>query len=419
MTEKDTRLVQKSDIERLRGLFRRQREASQDPVMAERRQLWTAHNDLRSRRPMLLAETGGVLDELVPVSLLQCQEAWARSMERGLLETIFRYEQVRDDWVVPGWIDVGWDVTFGDYGVSHELVRGNNDGKLGSYHWDPPIKDLDKDFDRLHFRALSVDREKTMARKAFLEEHFGDILPVRIRGSYWWTTGLTWEVINLIGIEPLMLAMYDNPAGLHRLMAYLRDNFMRQIDWFEQEGLLTLNNEYDYVGSGSMGFTSELPGPGWREGDPVRANHLWGLSESQETVGVSPKLFEEFIFPYQLPVISRFGLSYYGCCEPVNKRIHIIKRFPNLRKVSVSPWADQRKMAEEVGKQVVFCRKPNPTLISTDVFDEAAIRADIHQTLAESEGVNLEFAMKDVHTLRDQPWRLGRWVELARQEIEG
>ena len=417
MTEKDQRIVHKSDIERLRGLFRRQLEASQDPVMAERRQLWTDHNDLRSRRPMILAETGGVLDELVPVSLLQCQEGWARSMERGLLETVFRYEQVRDDWVVPGWIDIGWDVTFGDYGVRHELVRGNNDGKLGSYHWDPPIKDLDKDFDLLHFRSLSVDREKTLARKAFMEEHFGDILPVRIRGSFWWTTGLTWEAINLIGIEPLMLAMYDNPAGLHRLMAYLRDNFMHQIDWFEREKLLSLNNEYDYVGSGSIGYTSELPRPGWREGDPVHAGQLWGLSESQETVGVSPKLFEEFIFPYQLPVISRFGLSYYGCCEPVNKRIHIIKRFPNLRKVSVSPWADQRKMAEEVGKQVVFCRKPNPTLISTDVFDEEAIRADLRQTLLESQGVNVEFAMKDVHTLRDQPWRLGRWVELARQEI--
>jgi len=367
---------------------------------------------------MILAETGGVLDELVPVSLLRCQETWARSLERGLLETLFRYRHVGDDWVVSGWIDVPWKVELGDYGVQIEIVRANNEGRLGSYHWTPPIQDLDRDFNLLKFRSCKVDREKTLAWKAFLEEHFGDILPIRIRGAYWWTTGLTWEAINLIGLEQLMLAMYDHPAGLHRLMAYLRDNFLHQMDWFEREGLLSLNNEYDYVGSGSMGFSSELPGPTYQGGKAVQISNLWGLSESQETVGVSPKLFEEFVFPYQLPLISRFGLSYYGCCEPVHKRIKIIKRIPNLRKVSVSPWADQRVMAEELGSDLIFCRKPNPTLISTDDFNEEAICQDVEETLDAADGVPLEFAMKDVHTLRDQPWRLGRWVELARQAID-
>ena len=59
-----------------------------------------------------------------------------------------------------------------------------------------------------------------------------------------------------------------------------------------------------------------------------------GLSESQETVGVSPELFEEFVFQYQLPIISRFGFACYGCCEPVDSRWHVIKKIPNLRRVS-------------------------------------------------------------------------------------
>lgn len=403
-----------ADIRVLRGLLQRKRELAQDPLMSERAALWTDHASLNSRRPMILAETGGVLDELVPFSSLQCREEWARRMERDLREQIFRVEQVRDDWVLRPFIDYQWFVDIGNFGVETELVRGQNDGKLGSYHWDAPIQDLDRDFDKLHFRSLSVDRERTLAWKAHLEEHFGDILPTRRRGFHWWTAGLTWSAINLVGMEPFMLGMHDNPAGIHRLMAFLRDDFQNLLDWFEREELISFNNEDDYVGSGGIGYTRELPG-----GDgPARVKDLWGLSESQETVGVSPRMFEEFVFPYQEPLARRFGLLYYGCCEPLHKRIKIIKRLPNLRRVSVSPWCDQEVMVNELGAGVIHCRKPSPTLISTAVFDEDAIRADLRRTLEICRGVPLELVMKDVHTLNDQPERLGRWVALTREECE-
>ncbi len=403
------------DIQILRELFIHKRELAQRSSMAMRKKLWTQHASLDSRRPMILAETGGVLDELVPTSGLRCQAPWARQMERELRELIFRCEAVGDDYVVEPRIEFGWEIMLGDFGVQTELVRGDNQGKLGSYHWDPPIQDLDREFDRLHFRELSVDREKTQARKEFLEEQFGDILPVELRASYWWTSGLTWTAINLVGLQPLMMLLYDNPAGLHRLMAFLRDDFLHQLDWFEGEGLLTLNNQNDYVGSGSIGYTSELPVGVKPAGAPVLASDLWGLSESQETVGVSPRMFEEFIFPYQLPVIQRFGLSYYGCCEPVHNRFHIIQRIPNLRRVSVSPWCDQERIADMMAGRYIFCRKPNPTLISTAVFDEEAIRADLRSTLHATGGAPVELVMKDVHTLHDEPNRLGRWVALARE----
>lgn len=407
--------INPDDIRILRGLFQRKRELAQDPVMAERRQLWTDHASLRSQRPMILAETQGVVDELVPISTLQCREEWAQKLERGLRELIFRCEQVQDDFVVEPWIEYQWEVTIGDFGVETVLVRGDNAGKLGSYHWDPPIKDLDKDFDRLHFRSLSVDREKTLAWRDLLEEQFGDILPVRMRSNYWWTTGLTWTAINLLGLDRLMLSMYDNPAGLHRLMAFLRDEFMYFLDWFEDGKLLSPNNENDYIGSGSVGYTTELPQHGREDGNPALIRDLWGLSESQETVGVSPKMFEEFVFPYQQPIISRFGLSYYGCCEPLHSRIQIIKQIPNLRRVSVSPWCKQEAMVEELGEAYIHCRKPSPTLVSTDIFDEEAIREDVRTTLRIAAGCPLELVMKDVHTLNDQPLRLGRWVALARE----
>ena len=402
------------DIQVLRGLYLRQREISQDPVMGQRGQLWNGLAALDYHRPMILAETGGVLDELIPLGSLQCQEEWARTLERRLREMIFRYKFVKDDAVVEPVIDYPWFVSIGSFGVETVLVRGNNEGRLGSYHWDPPIKDLDKDFDRLHIRSLSVDREKTSAWSDLLGEYFGDILPVRVRGSYWWTSGLTWDAINLLGLDRFMLAMYDNPQGLHRLMAFLRDDFLHRLAWFEQEGILTLNNESDNIGSGSLGYTSDLPQKDWQPGFPARVIDLWGLSESQETVGVSPRMFEEFIFPYQKPIAERYGLLYYGCCEPVHTRIHILKQLKNLRRVSVSPWCDQEKMVDVLGQGFIHCRKPNPAMISTGVFDEELIREDLRATLRIASDCPLELVMKDVHTLDNQAWRLGRWVQLAR-----
>ena len=407
--------VIESDIAILRTLWQRKAEIAGDPVMERRKQLWLRHAGLDSQHPMILAETVGVLDEVMPRSELRCEAPWARTMERSLRELVFRDEHVRDDSVVEPTIDYGWFITIGDFGVAPEMERGQNEGKLGAYTWDPPIKDLDRDFDKLHWRVLHVDRERTAAWADFLESHFGDILPVRLRASYWWTTGLTWSAINLIGLETLMMAMYDNPEGLLRLMALLRDDFLHLLDRFEEETLLSLNNRSDYVGSGTQGWTDELPQPDWTPGDPVRVQDIWGLSESQETVGISPAMFETFIFPYQLPVISRFGLSYYGCCEPVHNRWHVIRRIPNLRRVSVSPWCDQTQMADALGEDYIFCRKPNPTLISTGQFDEAAIREDLRTTLEVTGNCAMELVMKDVHTLNDEPLRLGRWVDLARE----
>ena len=410
------------DITTLRDLLRRKRDLAQSPGMAERRRLWSRHASrdaaasLNSQRPMILIETSGVLDEVIPLHSLRCQTDWARSMERTLRDELYRAEYIRDDFVVEPWIQYQWDVTVGDFGVKAIIERGDNGGKLGSYHWDPPIKDLDRDFDKLRFRTLSVNREKTANWKDFLEGHFGDILPVRMRSWYWWTSGLTWTAIDLIGLEQFMLAMMDNPVGLHRLMAFLRDEFLHFLDWFEQEGLLSLNNENDYVGSGSLGYSDELPQTSEAvETHRVSIRDIWGLCESQETVGVSPRMFEEFVFQYQIPIAARYGLLYYGCCEPLHQRIHIIKQLPNLRRVSVSPWCNRQKMVDVLGDGYIYCCKPNPALISTEVFDEDAIREDLCATLRVCKDLPLELVMKDVHTVNDQPWRMGRWVQLARQ----
>jgi len=135
-------------------------------------------------------------------------------------------------------------------------------------------------------------------------------------------------------------------------------------------------------------------------------------------VGVGPDQFEEYIFPYQAKIAEQYGLVYYGCCEPVSSRWHVLERIPNLRSVSVSPWANQEVMARELAGQYVYSRKPNPTAVSTADFDEALIRDDIRHTLEVARGCAVELIMKDVHTLAGKPERLARWVAIAREEID-
>jgi len=43
----------------------------------------------------------------------------------------------------------------------------------------------------------------------------------------------------------------------------------------------------------------------------LRTIDIWGFAEIQETVGVSPEMSKEFIFPYQKEILKLFGLNCY------------------------------------------------------------------------------------------------------------
>jgi hypothetical protein len=164
-------------------------------------------------------------------------------------------------------------------------------------------------------------------------------------------------------------------------------------------------------------WTEILPQRDWVPGSPMRLRDVWGFAESQETVGVSPRMFEELVLPCQVPLLERFGLNCYGCCEPLERRIDaILKNVPRLRRVSVSPWADQKVMADKLGKSYVFSKKPHPTLVATG-FDERAIRDDLRKTLRIAGNGVLEIVMKDTHTVQGDPTRLTRWVRIALEEV--
>jgi hypothetical protein len=417
------------DKQLLRELGKRVAETAVSPLNAERRRLWYAHDRGERVRPLVVTETDGGLQLVQPDFKLECEAEWLRGYEHRLRDALIHYELLQDDRVVEPRVNCGWHVDAGGYGVDVKIHRGTDlQGGHTGYRWEPPILDLEAEFGRLKPRTFSVDRARSEAEKDALHGIFDGVLEVRRRGSFWWTMGLTQTAIFLVGLEQFMVCMCEAPEALHRLMAFLRDDHLAFVDWLEREHLLSLNNENDYVGSGSFGYCTDLPQAvpqssrlrDGAAGAPVRARDLWVQIESQETSGVGPAQYGEFVFPYHEAMARRFGKVYYGCCEAVDGRWEYLPRLPNLKRISISPWANEEVMAERLAHgRYVYSRKPAPALISTQAFDEETIRADLWKTagLIRKHDLIAEFSMKDVHTLSGDPPRLPRWVQLAREEI--
>ena len=201
-----------------------------------------------------------------------------------------------------------------------------------------------------------------------------------------------------------------------KLLSIISRGHLAKLDYLEFHDLLSLNNDGTYVGSGGFGFTRELPRPDF-DGYVCCAD-LWGFAESQETVSVSPAMYEEFIFPYEKPIMDRFGLTCYGCCEPLHLRWPVVRRHHNLRRVSCSPWADLERMAKYLEDKYVLSMKPNPALLATPEINEAAIRQGLRRAFDVTRGCHVEAIMKDNHTIGRRPENVVRWCQIAREEAE-
>jgi hypothetical protein len=407
--------ISTQDRETLRSLAQRWMELAHLPVMAERKRQWTALKDLRPERPMLLFETW-TLDHYVAEDELVCQDASLRKLEAGMRAVIRQTMEVGDDFVVDPFFRVYWDIEKSDYGVP-VIAEHAQDGMGGdtAYHYNHPLRQPE-DVTKLKPRSFSVDRAKTLERCARLQELFGDILPVRLHGTGGQIAALTSDLFRLIGNDNLLTWPYDAPDELHTVMAYLRDDRIAYHRWLESEKLLGLNNDSHLVGSGSPGFTTALPAEGYA--GEARLQDLWIWMESQETTMISPRMFTQFYLPYMADVARDFGLSYYGCCEPVHDRWQpIIQAIPNVRAVSISPWCDQRKMGEWLGKTMVFSRKPKPWLISGDTPDWDELARDVDETVAATRDGCLEIIFRDVYRINGERARLKRWADLVRSRI--
>ncbi|MBA7617417.1 hypothetical protein ES703_24731 [subsurface metagenome] len=412
-TTPDKLVISREDQETLRCLAGRVAQLATRPIEDEKRDLWFRHNALEATRPLIFCDPENGWNEIITENQIQCQGELAREWEMILRKEIFWGESMGDDRVIEPYFETPYIYVESDWGMHATKVSSQSGG---AYTWDSPLKSYD-DLDKLHFPSISVDYEATNSLLSLAKKILGDLLTVRLKGRWWWSLGMTWTLANLRGLQQIMFDAYDYPEELHQLMGILRDGTLARLDFLEKNALLSVNNDGTYVGSGGFGYTRELPQKDF-DSKTLRTRDMWGFCESQETTTFSPDMFAEFFFPYQLPILERFGLNCYGCCEPLDNRWDVIRKTPRLRRVSVSPWANRAVMADKLGDQYIYSMKPNPVDLAVPSLNEERIRTGLRRDLQITRNCHVEIIMKDNHTIGNNPQNVIRWCQIAREEAE-
>lgn len=409
----DTQLIASShERQVLRSLAHTVGDLASRPEEEEKRKLWINHNDLIKTRPIIFCDPENGWNEIIAQDQILCTNPLLRVWEMALRKEIFWGSEMKDDKVIEPLFYIPYNYTSTGYGFQEETRRTSDEG---SCIWIDKINDYEQDLPKFTFPDIVIDYDKTHNVVDFANDLLGDILQVKLRGVWWWSLGMTWDYIRFRSLENFMLDILMYPEWVHKFMRFLCDATHRKLDFLESNGLLSLNTGGTYVGSGGFGWTSHLPQPGF---DPARIKtmDLWGFSESQETVGIDPEAYGEFIFPYEKTILERFGLNCYGCCEPIDPRWHYVKQFPRLRRISVSPWANITELARLLQNKYIMSIKPTPTPLAMSSIDENSIRAALRNILQGTKDCHVEVIMKDNHTLGKNPMNAVNWCRIAKEE---
>jgi hypothetical protein len=202
--------------------------------------------------------------------------------------------------------------------------------------------------------------------------------------------------------------------------AMLTDDYLEYIHALEEGCAMLPNNDGTFVNQGSWGYTHSLPSAAEIQGK-VKAKHVWAYTESQETVSMDPGMFDEFFFPYMKKIADEFGLISYGCCEPVHGIWDkCLSRMNNLRKLSISPWCNEEEIGEKLrGKGIVYQRKPSPNYVGVDsVFDPESFGKHIARTVKAASGCPLEITFRDVCTVKGEPERMTKAIQIVREQFD-
>jgi len=411
-------LVSKKDRDTLRELAKRVAEIAALPVQQEKISLWKASNDLKPIRPMVMIDQIPWHEMEVDGELaLQTEDDFGRRIETVLRRTLYRWKYMRADMVVEPVVDVPKVIRGMDFGlqrVERTAVSDPQNDVVGHYYIDQ-LK-TEEDVHRIRTPDVVLDERATALAEERAREIFDGILSVRMQGSLPafapWDTIVQWH-----GVESVLLDLVDRPEFMHSIVSRLTDAQLAMLDQLEEKGLLGFGQSTVHC---TGAHTDELPAP---DSDPQRprARDLWTYGMAQIFAAVSPAMHQEFELEYATRWYARFGLVYYGCCEPLHDKIDIIRRVPHVRKISMSPWVDVEKGAERIGRDFVFSRKPSPAFLAGDTWEPDAVERDLVDVLerCKRHGCPLEFILKDISTVRYQPQRLWEWVDVAMRVVDG
>jgi len=412
---KGENMITAKDKNILHELALRVAEIAALPIQEEKRRLWRKLNALKPERPMVRIDQIFCWNEMEDDELTQrCEDEECRAYEQELRRTLYEWKHFPVDKPVESVVKVNKAIENSSYGVV-TLFTSNDREKIQSHSFINQFESME-DVEKIKMPVVTHDRAETDRRMAVAEELFGGILEIWPEGLIPWFP--MWDKISLwMGVENALYALIDQPDIMHAMCKRMVAHYMSLTDQLEEQGLFC-SRQFQVHCTGA--YTDDLPAPGY-DPEKVRAKDLWAFGLAQMFSTVSPAMFDEYEIEYMLPVFERYGLMYYGCCDPLDGKMKEVRRIPNLRKISMSPWANHRRGAEEIGKDYVFSSKPNPSYLAMPVFNGDMIRKELTsiRELCRDNGCPVEFILKDLCTVGRRPERLREWGRIAMEVSEG
>ena len=410
--------MNQKDRKVLRDLAKRYMDVCNDPIMNKRRSLWMKKNSLKLIDPLILVSFGMHnvwCRDVFGDHHLECQDEFFRLYERQIRMNLFHYG-IGDDWIAEPYLTVravftkdSWD---GLWGLPVTINKPEEEGGAGKYETAMKTWDM---MDLLRAPVHSIDEEKTLENFCRLNDAIGDIVPVGIDRSpicLGFAMDISTHLGRLRGHQQLMLDMYDAPEKLHNLLSFMRDGILANQKQAEAAGDLTLLSHVNQA----MPYCEELEPPQLNSG-PKKRKHIWGYCAAQEYTLISPAMHDEFLLQYQIPILEKFGLVAYGCCENLTEKIGILSKIPNLRIIAVTPVADVNKCAQQIGKKYVLSWRPSPADMVCYGFDESRIKRIVSDAMSSLKNCYPIIVLKDIETVQNKPDRLEKWVSLVRNMI--
>ena len=411
--------ISQADRDVLRRLAEQQAEIAALPVQREKAELWTKLNGLEPTRPLVWINEVcwhqmNVENELTP----QTTDPWAQGVEMGLRRLLYQWRHMPGDMVVNDYLSSPLTIHSTGFGLEEDvdIVRTDAASSIVSRHFHPQIVEPE-DIEKIKMPRVTHDEAASEANYQRMVDIFGDIIQVRKVGQkrIWFAP---WdELIRWWGVQEAMMDLVLRPQMVNDIVSHLVDANLCELDQWEALNLLSRNDDNTRVGSGAYGYVDELPGDDY---DPsyVRPHNMWGNATPQIFSEVSPKMHWEFALQHEMRYLERWGLTYYGCCEPLERKMDILRRVPNLRKISMSPWVDVAKGAAELGTDYVYSHKASPSVLAEDNWRPGLARRQLQEALEKAQGCRIEIIMKDISTVRYEPQRLWEWEKMAMELAE-
>ena len=344
-----------------------------------------------------------------------CSDDFLRKLEYYFRYELFRVRHFGADLVLPLYYPCPKVYDDTGYGLStlHQDESGHQDAQTHLFVDQLPDE---ASLDRLHRRVITAHPDITAANKARTEELIGDIMEVRPTGIMLWAA--LWDRITFWkGAESCLYAVIDEPEFVHHLMRRMVDIEMDAIDQLEAQQLLA-------AGPGTKCHCVEtyVDEDRYRNIDQnhIRTQDCWISGAAQIFSEISPKMHDEFEIEYMKPLYERFGWVNYGCCEPLDRKIDIIRRIRTIRSISASPWTDVDRQSEAMGSDYAMMRKPNPAFVAGGYPDAESVKKETRRTLAacRRNSTPVAFVLKDITTVKGRVECLTEWTQIVKAEIE-